>query len=229
MSNTILFKQFSSITLIGANIIPLIGALLFGWNAILILALFWIENLIIGFFNILKLLTIAAYRKQPKVLFLTAFFIFHYGMFCSVHGTLLWDILGLEKLDPALYFNIEWVGVTELFAEGATVLFAFIDKFKPEIWFGIGSLAISHLVNFVENFVLRGEVFETEAKDLMAKPYAQIFILHGGLILGAAAIEKFGSPIWLLMVIIGFKIAVEILMHQRKLKKQKRREKLKAL
>ena len=150
-------------------------------------------------------------------------------MFCSVHGTLLWDILGLEKLDPALYFNIEWVGVTELFAEGATVLFAFIDKFKPEIWFGIGSLAISHLVNFVENFVLRGEVFETEAKDLMAKPYAQIFILHGGLILGAAAIEKFGSPIWLLMVIIGFKIAVEILMHQRKLKKQKKREKLKAL
>jgi len=84
-------------------------------------------------------------------------------------------------------------------------------------------------VNFIENFILNGEVFKTEAKDLMRKPYVQIFILHAGLILGAAATAEFGSPIWLLIVIIGFKIAVETVMHQRKLKKQKRREELKAL
>jgi len=221
MSNLTSFKQFSSIALIGANLIPLIGALLFGWNAILILALFWIENLVIGAFNVIKLLAIAAYKKQPKALFLCAFF--------TIHGTILWEILGLEKLDKSLYFNFEWMGVAELFADGIVVFLAFIERFKLEILLGITALAGSHFVNFIENFILRGEIFNTQAKDLMAKPYAQIIILHGGLILGAAGVEKFGSPIWLLIIIIGFKIAIEIIMHQRNLKKQKRRNKLKAL
>ena len=229
MSNLTSFKQFSSIALIGANLIPLIGALLFGWNAILILALFWIENLVIGAFNVIKLLAIAAYKKQPKALFLCAFFIFHYGAFCSIHGTILWEILGLEKLDKSLYFNFEWMGVAELFADGIVVFLAFIERFKLEILLGITALAGSHFINFIENFILRGEIFDTQAKDLMAKPYAQIIVLHGGLILGAAGVEKFGSPIWLLIIIIGFKIAIEIIMHQRNLKKQKRRNKLKAL
>ena len=63
----------------------------------------------------------------------------------------------------------------------------------------------------------------------MAKPYAQIFILHGGLIVGAGAVEKFGSPIWLLIVIIGFKLGVEFFLYKRKLRKQERHKKLKAL
>ena len=227
MNSFIVNKQLSTIALVAANLIPLIGALFFGWNAILILALFWIENLIIGFFNVIKFLSIAAIQKQPKALFLCAFFMLHYGAFCSVHGAVLWDILGLEKLDKALYFNFEWMGITELFSEGAVVFLAFIDKFQPQIWFGIAALAASQFVNFIEYFILRGEIFNTQAKDLMAKPYAQIIILHGGLIIGAAAVEKFGSPVWLLLVIIAFKITVEVVMHQRKLKKQNALEALK--
>lgn len=223
------FKQFSSIALIGANLIPLIGALFFGWNAILILALFWIENLVIGLINVIKILAVAAHKKQAKTLFLCAFFIFHYGAFCSVHGALLWEVLGLEKLDKSLYFNFEWMGITEIFSDGVVVFIAFIEKFKSEILLGITALTVSHFVNFIENFILRGEIFDTQAKDLMAKPYVQIFILHAGLILGAAAVEEFGSPIWLLTIIISFKMAVEIIMHQRRLKKQKRRVKPKAL
>ena len=233
MNSFFVNKQFSTIILIAANLIPLIGALFFGWNAVLILALFWIENLIIGFFNVIKFLSIAAIQKQPKALFLCAFFMLHYGAFCSIHGAILWDILGLEKLDKALYFNFEWMGITELFSEGAVVFLAFIDKFQPQIWFGIAALAASQFVNFIEYFILRGEIFNTQAKELMAKPYAQIIILHGGLIIGAAAVEKFGSPAWLLLVLIAFKIVVEIVMHQRKLKKTKRsqsaRDKLKVL
>ena len=226
MRNFALSKQLSTTVFIAANLIPLVGALFFGWNAILILALFWIENLIIGLFNIIKFLSVGAIQKQPKAFFLCIFFIFHYGAFCSIHGAILWDILGLKELDKALYFNFEWMGITEIFSEGAVVFLAFIEKFQPQIWFGIAALTASHFVNFIENFILHGEIFSTQAKDLMAKPYAQILILHAGLIIGAAAVEKFGSPIWLLLVIIFFKIAVEFYMHQRKLKKL---DKLKSL
>jgi hypothetical protein len=42
----------SAIALIVANAIPLIGVLFFGWSLITILVLFWIENGIVGFWNI---------------------------------------------------------------------------------------------------------------------------------------------------------------------------------
>lgn len=211
--------NFSISTLIIANLIPLIGALFFDWNAILILALFWIENLIIGGFNIIKMSSLGAYNKEPKALFIIAFFTFHYGAFCSIHGAILWDILGLDDIETATYFSSEWMGVGELFAEGVIVLLAFIDKFEPQIWLGIAALVMSHLVSFIEHFILRGGIFKGEAKDLMAAPYSQILILHAGLIIGAAAVEKFGSPLWLLVVIIVFKIVVNIVQHQRSLKK----------
>ena len=46
----------SAIALVIANAIPLIGVVFFGWSLITILVLFWIENGIIGFWNIPKIL-----------------------------------------------------------------------------------------------------------------------------------------------------------------------------
>ena len=221
-------NKLSLLALIGANLIPLIGALFFDWNAILILALFWIENLIIGLFNIAKMATAGAYKKELKAIFLCGFFFLHYGMFCAVHGTILWEILGLEKL-PNGPLNVEWFGIGEIFREGAVVFLSFVEMFKPQIWLGIAALFASHCIDFLENFILNQELKQSEAKDFMAKPYAQIFILHGGLIVGAGAVEKFGSPIWLLIVIIGFKLGVEFFLYKRKLRKQERHKKLKAL
>jgi len=213
-------SNLSLLALIAANFVPLIGALFFNWDAVLVLALFWIENLIIGAFNVAKLLTIGAVKREFKSFFLCAFFVFHYGAFCSVHGVILWDILGLDEIDKTLYFASESMGVLELFSEGAVVFFAFIDKFQPQIYLGIAALCLSHLVSFLENFILQGGVFKTEPRDLMAKPYAQILILHAGLIFGAAAVEKFGSPIWLLLIILVFKLVVDIVLFRRRRRKE---------
>lgn len=43
--------------LIGANIIPLIGVLFWGWSTFEVVALYWLENVIIGGINILKMIT----------------------------------------------------------------------------------------------------------------------------------------------------------------------------
>jgi membrane-associated PAP2 superfamily phosphatase len=44
------------VALIVANAIPLVGALFLGWNVWMILIVFWLENGIVGFFNVLKIL-----------------------------------------------------------------------------------------------------------------------------------------------------------------------------
>ena len=46
----------SAIALLIANAIPLIGVLFFGWSLLTILVLFWIENGIVGFWNVPKIL-----------------------------------------------------------------------------------------------------------------------------------------------------------------------------
>ena len=45
----------SAVALVIANAIPLVGVLFFGWSLITILVLYWIENGIVGFWNIPKI------------------------------------------------------------------------------------------------------------------------------------------------------------------------------
>lgn len=46
----------SAIVLIAANAIPLVGVLFFGWSLLTILVLYWIENGIVGFWNVPRII-----------------------------------------------------------------------------------------------------------------------------------------------------------------------------
>jgi len=203
-------RSFSILTLIAANLIPLFGVLFYQWDTTLVLALFWIENLIIGGFNLAKMLILTLRNKQLNGLFLSAFFVFHFGFFCSAHGFFLWGLLDLGEIKVTDYFDSVPGGPLRLFAEGATVLFSFIEMHGSTILLGISALLLSHLVSFIENFILRGEIHKLDVSKLMARPYGQIIAMHAGLILGAFAIEKFGSTVALLTVLVAFKFAIDI-------------------
>jgi hypothetical protein len=76
------------LALIAANLLPLVCALFFGWSAKVLLLLYWAENLIIGFYNVLKMLFAREMGQinpsnKPGAIVL---FCFHYGLFCTVHG-----------------------------------------------------------------------------------------------------------------------------------------------
>lgn len=208
--------SFSLMALIAANTVPLIGAVFFGWDATLVLALFWIENLIIGAFNLLKMILVAGRKKAFEGFFKSGFFVIHYGLFCVVHGTLLWDILDLGELPETSAFTEGSFMLLELLGEGVSVFVGFLDLFAPFIWLGISALALSHLVSFIENFILRGEIFDLTTSDLMARPYGQIVVMHVGLIAGALAMEKLGSPVWLLVIIVVLKIVIDSAQHKRR-------------
>ena len=200
----------SPLVLLVANLVPLGGVVFFEWNAVLVLALFWIENLIIGIFNLIKILLVSVVNKDKSGVFLSAFFIFHYGAFCSAHGALLSDLLDYPVMSPAQLFGIDPGGIADLFLSAASVFASFVNGFSPMILLGIAALLMSHLVSFIENFLVRGEVFSLSGRELMTKPYKQILVMHIGLIAGAILLAKLGSPVWLLSVIVMAKIVVDL-------------------
>src|SRR5690349_14467835 len=97
--------------LIAANLVPLAGVLFFGWSVFATLLLFWVENVIVGGFNVLRMLW--AQPDNPLAWVAKAgmipFFIFHYGMFTTVHGLFVLTLFGKMQLrglpSPAAFFH----------------------------------------------------------------------------------------------------------------------------
>ncbi len=209
--------SLSLIALVVANLVPVAGVIFYGWDHRLVIALFWIENLIIGLFNVVKMCGAMIVNKQKGLsgIVTPLFFILHYGLFCAAHGLFLWSTLGLGELPAeALIFGPN-TGPLQIFDEGLKVFVGFVELYSPVIVLGIVSLILSRFVSFIENFILKGEIFELTPRDLMAKPYGKIIALHVGIIMGAVAIDRFGSSLWLLLAIVGFKIIVDAITHMK--------------
>jgi hypothetical protein len=51
------WRRPSVIALVLANLVPVFGVVFFGWEIFPLIFLFWSENVIIGVFNVLKMLT----------------------------------------------------------------------------------------------------------------------------------------------------------------------------
>jgi len=105
----------SAIVLLIANAIPIVGVLFFGWSLITILVLYWLENGIVGFWNVPKIalaqgpliprlsempesarrvVTSAALSRLQVIprAGLSVFFLVHYGMFWLVHGIFVFTL-----------------------------------------------------------------------------------------------------------------------------------------
>ena len=57
----------SAVLLVAANLIPLVGVLFFGWSLWTILVLYWVENGIVGFWNVPRIM-LAQGAAVPRVL-----------------------------------------------------------------------------------------------------------------------------------------------------------------
>ncbi len=220
--------------MVSANLLPVAGVLLWDWNVFEIVSLYWFENVVIGVFNVLKMLTttgeirlegrpkedpeIPAYLRTPTAsgiathgikLFLIPFFTFHYGMFCFVHGIFVVVLLGgrgggMMKGDP-------------LSGAGTMTARVFDSGGK---WFILAIIG-SHLFSYLFNYIGKGEYRRTSAPALMAAPYGRIVVLHIAILFGAFVITALGSPAFLLLLLIAGKIALDVKLHRRSHEKLK--------
>lgn len=196
--------------LVGANLIPLVGVLFFGWNVWMVLIVYWLENGVVGVFNVLKMLKAEGDLGGMATVGLTMngrsvnqlakagiipFFILHYGIFWAVHGVFVWTM--------PLFASMGGGGVA-----------AMTDGFEPlAIPFAVLALTISHGMSYWLNFIRGGEYRRVSAAGQMFAPYGRLIVLHVTIIIGGMAIALTGAPAAVVAILVGLKIILDLGFH----------------
>jgi hypothetical protein len=81
-------SRLAVVSLIAANLIPLIGVLSGQWNLLSLMVLYWAENGVIGVYCIPKIILAGRGSGVAKWI-LVAFFIVHYFSFWLGHGVVV--------------------------------------------------------------------------------------------------------------------------------------------
>lgn len=144
--------------LIAANAVTALGVFFLGWDARDMVLLFWVENLIIGLFALLRVI-FAPGNIFAKV-FTIPFFCFHFGMFTFVHG--IFVVLLTFGPDG---FQDQGLRAMALMA---------LKQVLP----AAAALFLSHGYSFVANYLVLGEYKRTDVKREMERPYSRVVIMH---------------------------------------------------
>lgn len=190
-------SRLSAIALVVANLVPLAGVLLFGWRVFDVLMLYWLENVVIGIINVMRMALVPGRSK----VFMMAFFAVHYGVFCFGHLSAITGLFGTT------------LGVAGAWEYFFTAPDAGAGHWQSAQWLAIGCIAASHLFSYFSNFIGSGEYRRTTAGDLMKRPYGRIIVLHVTIIFGAALIQWLGNPVSMLVVLVAAKILMDLRLH----------------
>ena len=227
----------SAAALVLANSVPIAGVLFWGWSVSSVVILYWFENVVIGLVNVARMITFtpsngeiltalaatdkaqtAAFNQamsqamgQPGgeklvhgiKLFLVPFFILHYFGFCAGHGVFVFSTFG----DADGYFG-ESAGIDLLGTLGRA-----IDIFSTPLALAAAVLLLSHVFSFVRNYLVGGEYRRMDVKRLMVMPYGRIIALHITIIAGGFVTIMAGEPVWLVLMLVVVKTAVDLKMH----------------
>jgi hypothetical protein len=225
----------SALVLVAANLIPLVGVVFFGWSLLTILVLYWVENGIVGFWNIPKILlargglgqdvadapvTTLQVRALGRPLgggagrfALVGFFLVHYGIFWLVHGLFVFLLPEFAAGTGGRF--LPGCGEPDPFGN----LQACDGPFGALVWSNIAiagvALFISHGASFLLNYVGRGEYLRMSPLRQLMAPYGRVVILHLTIIFGAFVVAALGAPIGALLILVGLKTAFDLGLHLR--------------
>jgi hypothetical protein len=196
----------SVLLLVAANLVPLYGVFSLHWQVFPILLLFWMENVVVGIFNALKMLVAspASPASWLTKIIMIPFFCFHYGMFTLIHGVFVFGFFGGYFTSGASFPN-------------ENSLFQAISNFQ--LGWAFLALFLSHAISFTINYIGKGEYKKAELKELMNQPYSRVVLLHVTILIGGFMVMSLGSPVFALLVLILLKTFIDIQAHLREHKK----------
>jgi len=195
-------KKWFLASLLLLNAVPLYGVLAWGWQSFDLIFLYWLENVIIGVFAILRFLVRPNWQEKEKrrAFFTVPFFVIHYGLFCFAHGTLVMNLFGDSVLGQIAEQSIP------------TVIPVVLEM--RNLWWAVIALAVLQLLDWIRDARQRedGEqVSRSDAvRELMVAPYERIIVMHFALILSALALSNLGEPVVGLVVFVAVKTAFDI-------------------
>jgi hypothetical protein len=188
-------------SLLLVNGIPLFGVLFLDWSVGSILVLYWFENIVIGFYNVLKMAAAkGSFGAQKKTIITKTgrtaskigtilFFMVHFGMFTMGHGIFVFSLFAQDfRLSDGLIL-------------AALALF------------------VSHGVSFRTNFINTGEYKRLSFHHLFFQPYKRIVIMHMTIIFGAAAMTILKLPAAALVILVSLKTVIDVFALKKEQKK----------
>jgi uncharacterized protein DUF6498 len=167
----------SGFALVAANLLPLVLVFLGYQDIGGLVVLYWAENLVIGFYTVLRMLAAGRGWVGAK-LSQSFFFCLHYGMFCLVHGILVMAMFMPREQYAALNALAQWpfplVFVQMLWEGGKTM-----GLFSPgALLLPLLGLVASQGVSFYTNYLRSGRYRRVRPQDSFWRPYPRMVLLH---------------------------------------------------
>ncbi|EAQ42562.3 DUF6498-containing protein [Polaribacter sp. MED152] len=133
-------------------------------NALTILFAYFLETILIGIFNALKMATTICFGKsKTKNVTLILFFAVHYGFFVAIQSIFGFALFSMGKSsiikEP---FNL---------IENYTTILQLED-----IKYALPAIIFAHLGKFITDYIAQKKYLKFTTKELMFKPYLRIFI-----------------------------------------------------
>jgi len=205
------------LALLVSNAVPLFGVLYLKWDVFYIVLLYWAENLVIGFYNILKIALVRVGHPIEHLgkLFMIPFFIIHYGGFAAGHGFFILAIFSKDKQVDSILDGETWPCFLVFVQMLINVINHIIQIIPSEVKLAVLSLFASHGVSFVYNYLIKGEYTKASLKELMHKPYSRVFIMHITVLVGAFVMMALKSPAGVLVVLVILKTIIDVKLHFR--------------
>lgn len=133
-------------------------------SAMTILFAYFLETIIIGVFNALKMLWSILFGKSQKSEFgLIFFFLFHYGFFVaiqSIFGFALFGIKGTVIIKEPFNLIENYLAILNL----------------EDIQYALPAIIFTHLGKFITDYVKNKKYEKFTANEIMFKPYVRIFV-----------------------------------------------------
>lgn len=205
------------IALIGANALPIVGVIAWDWDAFSIVLLYWAENLVIGFYNVLKM----AFSRVPHPsmhfgkLLMIPFFIVHYGGFVGGHGFFILMLFREKTVDPFPGAADSWPCIFIFLQLLLNVIGEMIQILPANMLYAIAGLVISHGISLGYHYFDQGEFRQRSLQQLMVEPYGRIVVMHIAIIAGAFLTMSIGSPVGVLIMLVLLKTIFDIKLHLR--------------
>jgi len=187
--------SLSSVSLVLANLFPIYGIFYLGWDLKIIFLVYLIENFIIGFFTVLKII----FLKLPNFKDAPVFFTIYERIYNIVAFVFV-----------CLFFNGIYYGFLNslLLKDSISIQ----DSVKLAI-----PLFISHLISFFSNYFAKLEYRKLKAENLIEGYMPRILTMHLTIIFGSFIMHTIGEGdnLYLLYVLVLLKIISDLRAHNR--------------
>jgi hypothetical protein len=196
----------------------------FHWSLFLIMFLYWLENIIIGLFHVLKLSMVKGQTDKNyvypfsggrrsvnqifrilgkifRVLYIIVF-AFYFGIFTFVHGMFVFAIFK----DPTNYISNMGYHLST-FTSGIGL--------PDGIIVTLLILLLSHGVSFYTNFIRKEEYKKVDFQEMMTEPLGRISVMHITIMAAGFIIGVFGYSVFTASILVIIKTLIDLFTHNK--------------